>query len=115
MTSDDHLHLIPPALAERALRASGMGVGNRIPGTLVLRDELTQYGWNVHELFDVVHALQRLAERSTVGGPLFVLRAVEAGTTIYHSTGGSDTICLCLLCRIRRMWLEQWCEMTEEI
>jgi hypothetical protein len=110
---------IGPDLAERALRASGFrGVGNRIPGSLVLRDA----GWDVHEAFDVMTDLQgwsrAVFEASLFpSSPYWSLRHLEErlvqGTACWVAQGSTGP-CPCLMCRVRRMWIGDMEEALSE-
>ena len=116
-TYEDVFH-VHPELGEAALRASGhRGVGNRIPGSLVLRDG----GWNVHDAFDAMTTLQEwsrsVLESSRMQDPYWTLRSLEhrllQGTRSW-SAQGSTGPCPCLICRVRRLWIQDLEEALSE-
>ena len=108
-----------PALAERVLRAAGhRGVGNRIPGVVILRDEA---GWNIHEAFDLITELQRWSRIVFEGSyfPSFhwwlhhLEYRLQTGRERWLARGNTGE-CPCLMCRVRRMWVHDLEEALSE-
>lgn len=116
----DNVMSVQPALAQAALRASGLRLGNRIPGCMVLRDG----GLDLKYTFGLMSDLQRFSEEliASAGRGARSLkeltdelrRQLAMGTRIYRSIHGGEGECRCVTCRIRWMWLERICEAASE-
>ncbi len=121
MREFDTLQLVQPSLLEEALRASGVQVGNRIPGCRILYDALGKYGLSLHYSYETMTLLQKLATELHTDAMASGLRnhvygisnQLSLGDSAYRSTGGLGP-CRCLICRIRLMRLEDIGEALSE-